>query len=156
MIVFDSFIRRSFSRYVPTQISLSMDTYMFGCFAIGIVVLSTIHCFLKPHRKLTRSVAPVYADAYAGSNTQIRDTINNLIEKSPQNWHTTVGLPFRRIEGTVSTLCNCFCNKLTHLPFLFTPAGCRMGRDPLRCPSYAACALRGCLPYDYFHEAQAP
>jgi hypothetical protein len=28
-------------------------------------------------------------------------TINNLIEKSPQNWHTTVGLPFRRIEGTV-------------------------------------------------------
>jgi hypothetical protein len=32
---------------------------------------------------------------------QIRDTINNLIEKSPQNWHTSVGLPFRRIEGTV-------------------------------------------------------
>tara|TARA_B110000444_G_C18443926_1_gene412569 strand:+ start:101 stop:370 length:270 start_codon:yes stop_codon:yes gene_type:complete len=29
------------------------------------------------------------------------DTINNLIEKSPQQWHTTIGLPFRRIEGTV-------------------------------------------------------
>jgi hypothetical protein len=28
-------------------------------------------------------------------------TINNLVEKSPQTWHTTVGLPFRRIEGTV-------------------------------------------------------
>jgi len=42
-----------------------------------------------------------FPDAYAGSNTQIRDTINNLIEKSPQNWHTTIGLPFRRIEGTV-------------------------------------------------------
>ena len=73
-----------------------------------------------------------FPDAYAGSNTAIRDTINNLIEKSPQNWHTTVrsaarprrrclrrcectrltstfdivsfaqvGLPFRRIEGTV-------------------------------------------------------
>ena len=42
-----------------------------------------------------------FPDAYAGSNTQLRDTINNLIEKSPQNWHTSVGLPFRRIEGTV-------------------------------------------------------
>ena len=42
-----------------------------------------------------------FPDAYAGQNTTIRDTINNLIEKSPQNWHTTVGLPFRRIEGTV-------------------------------------------------------
>ena len=65
-----------------------------------------------------------FPDAYAGSNTQIRDvrgaslhhhacprslpfasrprsqTINNLVEKSPQNWHTTIGLPFRRIEGT--------------------------------------------------------
>ena len=44
-----------------------------------------------------------FPDAYAGQNTTIRDTINNLIEKSPQNWHTTVGLPFRRIEGTVRT-----------------------------------------------------
>jgi hypothetical protein len=42
-----------------------------------------------------------YADAYVGSNTKIRDTINNLVEKQPQTWHTTVGLPFRRIEGTV-------------------------------------------------------
>jgi len=42
-----------------------------------------------------------FPDAYEGQNTQLRDTINNLIEKSPQTWHTTVGLPFRRIEGTV-------------------------------------------------------
>jgi len=42
-----------------------------------------------------------FPDAYAGSNQQLRDTINNLIEKSPQTWHTTIGLPFRRIEGTV-------------------------------------------------------
>jgi hypothetical protein len=29
-------------------------------------------------------------DAYVGQNTQLRDTINNLVEKSPQTWHTTV------------------------------------------------------------------
>lgn len=44
---------------------------------------------------------PLCADAYIGQNTQLRDTINNLVEKSPQTWHTTIGLPFRRIEGTV-------------------------------------------------------
>ena len=27
-----------------------------------------------------------FPDAYAGSNTKIRDTLNNLILKSPQNW----------------------------------------------------------------------
>ena len=42
-----------------------------------------------------------FPDAYAGSNTLLRDTVNNLIEKSPQTWHTTIGLPFRKIEGTV-------------------------------------------------------
>jgi len=42
-----------------------------------------------------------FPDAYVGSNTKIRDTINNLVEKQPQTWHTTIGLPFRRIEGTV-------------------------------------------------------
>ena len=38
---------------------------------------------------------------YAGSNTKIRDTLNNLILKSPQNWQTSVGLPFFSIQGTV-------------------------------------------------------
>jgi len=42
-----------------------------------------------------------FPDAYAGQNTKIRDTLNNLILKSPQNWQTTVGLPFFQIEGTV-------------------------------------------------------
>ena len=35
------------------------------------------------------------------AQTKIRDTLNNLILKSPQNWQTTVGLPFFQIEGTV-------------------------------------------------------
>jgi hypothetical protein len=34
-----------------------------------------------------------FPDAYAGQNTKIRDTLNNLILKSPQNWQTSVGLP---------------------------------------------------------------
>ena len=42
-----------------------------------------------------------FPDAYAGQNTKIRDTLNNLILKSPQNWQTTIGLPFFQIEGTV-------------------------------------------------------
>ena len=35
------------------------------------------------------------------TQTKIRDTLNNLILKSPQNWQTTIGLPFFQIEGTV-------------------------------------------------------
>ena len=42
-----------------------------------------------------------FPDAYAGSNTKIRDQLNNLILKSPQNWQTQVALPFFQIEGTV-------------------------------------------------------
>jgi hypothetical protein len=32
---------------------------------------------------------------------KIRDTLNNLILKSPQSWQTSVGLPFFQIQGTV-------------------------------------------------------
>ena len=69
-----------------------------------------------------------FPDAYSGSNTKIRgvsislsryanilrlatthcrnsscvaDQLNNLILKSPQNWQTSVALPFFQIEGTV-------------------------------------------------------
>jgi hypothetical protein len=68
-----------------------------------------------------------FPDAYYGKNTKIADTLNNLLLKSPQvtvakfdvcelyalctahrclhrrlqNWQTTVGLPFFRIESTV-------------------------------------------------------
>jgi len=31
---------------------------------------------------------------------RIRETLNNLILKSPQEWQTSIGLPFVRIEGT--------------------------------------------------------
>ena len=42
-----------------------------------------------------------FPDAYVGQNTKIRDTLNNLILKSPQSWQTSVGLPFFQITGTV-------------------------------------------------------
>lgn len=35
-----------------------------------------------------------------GQNTKIRETLNNLILKSPQDWQTNVALPFVRITGT--------------------------------------------------------
>ena len=41
-----------------------------------------------------------FPDAYYGQNTKIRETLNNLILKSPQDWQTNVGLPFVKITGT--------------------------------------------------------
>ena len=41
-----------------------------------------------------------FPDAFYGQNNRIRDTLNNLILKSPQEWQTTVALPFVKIEGT--------------------------------------------------------
>ena len=34
------------------------------------------------------------------NHSKIRDTLNNLILNSPQEWQTNVALPFVRIEGT--------------------------------------------------------
>lgn len=41
-----------------------------------------------------------FPDAYYGQNTKIRETLNNLILRSPQEWHTQVALPFVKIVGT--------------------------------------------------------
>ena len=56
------------------------------------VRLLTLHCSLQN----------IPADAYYGSNTTLRETMNNLILKQPQSWQTSVGLPFFQIQGTVS------------------------------------------------------
>ena len=42
-----------------------------------------------------------FPDAFYGQNNKIRETLNNLILKSPQNWQTSAGLPFFQITGTV-------------------------------------------------------
>jgi len=41
-----------------------------------------------------------FPDAFYGQNNKIRETLNNLILKSPQEWQTAVALPFVRIQGT--------------------------------------------------------
>ena len=41
-----------------------------------------------------------FPDAFAGSNTKIREGLNNLILHSPQEWQTNVALPFVAIQGT--------------------------------------------------------
>ena len=41
-----------------------------------------------------------FPDAFYGQNNKIRETLNNLILKSPQDWQTAVALPFVRIQGT--------------------------------------------------------
>lgn len=41
-----------------------------------------------------------FPDAYYGQNNRIRDTLNNLVLRSPQEWQTTVALPFVQIQGT--------------------------------------------------------
>ena len=43
-----------------------------------------------------------FPDAFAGSNTKIREGLNNLILHSPQELQTNVALPFVAIQGTVS------------------------------------------------------
>lgn len=40
-----------------------------------------------------------FPDAYIGKNVHLRDTLNNLILSSPQDWQTTVALPWMKIEG---------------------------------------------------------
>tara|TARA_B110000046_G_scaffold160832_1_gene174176 strand:- start:1564 stop:1926 length:363 start_codon:yes stop_codon:yes gene_type:complete len=42
-----------------------------------------------------------FPDAYTGLNTKLRETMNNLILRSPQTWQTAACLPFVQIEGTV-------------------------------------------------------
>ena len=50
------------------------------------------HQYPHPHDARARPSPPC---------AEIRDTLNNLILKSPQSWQTSVGLPFFQITGTV-------------------------------------------------------
>ena len=68
------------------------------------VPLSRCLCAALPsnHRPLAPAALtppPLKKIPDAGSNTKIRDQLNNLILKSPQNWQTSVALPFFQIEG---------------------------------------------------------
>ena len=48
-----------------------------------------------------------FPDAFYGQNNRIRDTLNNLILKSPQEWQTTVALPFVSASLKLMLLCSC-------------------------------------------------
>lgn len=41
-----------------------------------------------------------FPDAYVGSNVKLRETLNNLVLASPDDWQTSVCLPFHQIDGT--------------------------------------------------------
>ena len=79
---------------------------------------------------------------------RIRETLNNLILRSPQEWQTQVGLPFVKIEGkhtalrpiTLHTIC--FGTDLVRLVCLLRHDR-RVGRAPLRRPPPPARAVRG-------------
>jgi hypothetical protein len=40
-----------------------------------------------------------FPDAYVGKNVKIQETLKNLVLKQPQNWQSSVALPFVQIEG---------------------------------------------------------
>ena len=46
------------------------------------------------------ATADHFPDAFYGTNTKIRDTLNSLILKNVSSWQTSVALPFVKIEGT--------------------------------------------------------
>ena len=109
-----------------------------------------------------------FPDAYFGSNTRLRDTLNNLILKvrlasslrwtrrltradpfscrpqSPQSWQTSIGLPFVSIEGTVRAPIGSASHwlHLSDADASSRAAGRRVGRNSLRCSPHATCSLR--------------
>jgi len=44
-----------------------------------------------------------FPDAYVGKNVHLRDTLNNLVLSSPQEWQTNVVLPWMKIDGVTVT-----------------------------------------------------
>lgn len=100
-----------------------------------------------------------FPDAFVGQSTKIRDTINNLVEKAPQNWHTTIGLPFRRIEGTVVEW-----DVSSRPPYptvtipepLGSPRVVCFAGNPLRRPPDATRSIPRRVAHDHLDEASPP
>ena len=58
---------------------------------------------MPPTESACSYCADHFPDAYVGKNVYLRDTLNNLILSSPQDWQTNAALPWLKIEGvTVS------------------------------------------------------
>jgi hypothetical protein len=58
------------------------------------------HCRIAPTDAFDSPRLFLPTDAFYGQNNKIRETLNNLILHSPQDWQTGVALPFVRIQGT--------------------------------------------------------
>jgi len=57
-----------------------------------------------PSRPRANALRRLRSSAHTGALAlRSRDTLNNLITKSPQSWQTSVALPFFNIQGTVRT-----------------------------------------------------
>ena len=56
---------------------------------------------LECGRAVRRPSEPVAHRTPFSADNRIRDTLNNLILKSPQEWQTSAALPFTKIEGVV-------------------------------------------------------
>ena len=82
---------------------------------------------------------------------KIRETLNNLILRSPQDWQTNVALPFVRITGTTVEWDEMRCELLSCVPDHMTTHD--VSSLTLLCPlhsrrpSPAARAVRGHLPH---------
>ena len=48
------------------------------------------------------ALTPHLPDAYAGRSTQLVETINNLVRDAPDNWYTSVMLPFKRMDDSLN------------------------------------------------------
>jgi len=102
-----------------------------------------------------------FPDAFYGQNNKIRETLNNLILKSPQDWQTAVALPFVRIQGTTVEWDELRCKPLPLATLLSSPLPYHLLTSSLcpvrsRRPSAPARALRGYLAHADLAAPPAP
>ena len=55
---------------------------------------------LRDYNQNMHAITEHFPDAFAGKSTKLMTTLNNLVLKAPDEWHTQVCLPFVQIEGT--------------------------------------------------------
>ena len=85
-----------------------------------------------------------------GQNTKIRETLSNLILKSPQEWQTNVALPFVKIEGTTVEWDECAARRCLRTAIQggaaprSRPVPCLAGFTST-CACSSACRTRACL-----------
>ena len=114
-----------------------------------------------PSRPRANALRRLRSSAHTGALAlRSRDTLNNLITKSPQSWQTSVALPFFNIQGTVIEWDECaaalaaapLCPARRRVAHRRTPRA----QDPLRRPPDAARAVRGRVAHADFAAPSPP